>query len=121
MIYTNEMVATGRSLFILNLSAEASLTNDFRYIKELLMQRHNFYLNKCWELRAENGVDVYTGKTDAFMSQQTQLHKTRGLLSWEEGIGSWQLNRTDVAKFPLDEPLLARTSLPRSTSPRLCR
>ena len=37
MIYTKEMVATGRSLFILNLSVEASLTNGFRYITELLM------------------------------------------------------------------------------------
>ena len=45
MIYTNEMVPTGRSLFILNLYAEASLTNGFRYMKELLMQHYNFYLN----------------------------------------------------------------------------
>ena len=56
MIYTNEMVATGRSLFILNLSAEASLTNGFRYVKELLMQRHNFYLNRSYELLTGNGV-----------------------------------------------------------------
>jgi hypothetical protein len=66
VIYTNEMVATGRSLFILNLSAEASLTNGFGYKKELLMQRHNFYLNKSWELLKDNGIDVYTVKTDAF-------------------------------------------------------
>ena len=56
MIYTNEMVPTGRSLFILNLYAEASLTNGFRYIKELLMQRHNFYLNRSYELLTGNGV-----------------------------------------------------------------
>ncbi|MFM7983292.1 MAG: hypothetical protein ACKPKO_28620, partial [Candidatus Fonsibacter sp.] len=46
MMYTSEMVATGRSLFYLNLYAEASLTNGFRYIKELLMQHHNFYLQQ---------------------------------------------------------------------------
>ena len=55
MIYTNEMVPTGRSLFILNLSAEASLTNGFRYIKELLMQHHNFYLNSSYKLLTDNG------------------------------------------------------------------
>ena len=65
MIYTNEMVPTGRSLFILNLSAEASLTNGFRYAKELLMQRHNFYLNSSYNLLTDNRVDVYTIKTDA--------------------------------------------------------
>ena len=58
MQYTNEIVATGRSLFLLNLSAEASLTNGFRYIKELFMQQHNFYLNKSWELLTDNGVDA---------------------------------------------------------------
>ena len=62
MVYTNEMVATSRSLFVLNLSAEASLTNGFRYIEELLMLRHNLYLNKSWELLKDNGIDVYTVK-----------------------------------------------------------
>ena len=66
MIYTNKMVATGRSLCMLSLSAEASMTNDFRYIKELLMQRHNFYLNKSRELLTEEGVDVCTVQTDVF-------------------------------------------------------
>ncbi|MFM7990456.1 MAG: hypothetical protein ACKPKO_65175, partial [Candidatus Fonsibacter sp.] len=47
---TSTATPTGESLFILNLSAEASLTNGFRYIKELLMQHHNFYLDKCFEL-----------------------------------------------------------------------
>ena len=55
MIYTNEGVATGRSLFILNLSAEASLTDGFRLIKELLMQHHYFYLNSSYKLLTDNG------------------------------------------------------------------
>ena len=28
------------------------------------------------------------------------------MLNWEEGIGSWRLNRTDDIKFPPDESLL---------------
>ena len=61
MIYACEMVPTGKSLFILILYAEASLTKGFRYIKELLMQHHNFYLNSSYKLLTESGVDVYTG------------------------------------------------------------
>ncbi|MFM7981909.1 MAG: hypothetical protein ACKPKO_21575, partial [Candidatus Fonsibacter sp.] len=106
MIYTSEMVPTGKSLFILNLSAEASLTNGFRYIKELLMQHHNFYLKKSWELLTDNGVDVYTVKTDAFTIRQTQVETAKELLNWEDGIGSWRLNRTDDIKFPMDESLM---------------
>ena len=100
MVYTNEMVATGRSLFILTLSAEASLTNVFRYIQELLMQHHNFNLNKSWELLKANGIDVYTVKTDAFTIRQSQLDAAEELLNWEEAIGSWRLNKTDDIIFP---------------------
>ncbi|MFM7980033.1 MAG: hypothetical protein ACKPKO_12025, partial [Candidatus Fonsibacter sp.] len=65
MIYTIKMVPTGSSLFILKLYAQAYLKkNGFRYIKELLMQRHNFYLNSSYKLLTDNGVDVYTVKTD---------------------------------------------------------
>ena len=107
VIYTHEMVATGRSLFILNLSAEASLTNGFRYIKELLMQHHNFYLNKSYELLTGSGVDVYTVKTEAFAIRQTQLETAMELLNWEGGIGNWRLNITKDITFPIEEPLMA--------------
>ena len=60
--YTSTVAPTGMSLFILNLSAEASLTNGFIYIKEQLMQRHN-YLNKSLMLLNKSGVHVYTVET----------------------------------------------------------
>ncbi len=81
MTYACEMVPTGKSLFILNLYAEASLTNGFRYIKELLMQHHNFYLNSSYKLLTNNGIDVYTVKTDAFTIRQSQLEAARELLN----------------------------------------
>ena len=83
MLYTSEMVATGRILFILNPYADASLTNGFRCIKELLMQHHNFYLNNSYKLLTDNGVDVYTVETDAFTIRQSQLDTARGLLNWK--------------------------------------
>ncbi len=86
-----EMAPTSKCLFVLNLSAECSLNNGFRYIKELLLQHHNFHLNKCWKLLQESGVDVYTVKTDAFAIPNTRLEEAEELLSWEAGIGSWRL------------------------------
>ncbi|MFM7978197.1 MAG: hypothetical protein ACKPKO_02685 [Candidatus Fonsibacter sp.] len=77
MIYACKMAPTGKSLFILNLYAEASLTNGFKYIKELLMQRHNLYLNSSYNLLTNNGIDVYTVKTDAFTIRQSQLETAR--------------------------------------------
>ena len=35
------------------------------------------------------------------------MDAAKALLSWEEGIGSWRLNRTDDIKFPIDESLMA--------------
>ena len=43
-VYRNTMKPTGKCCY---LSAEACLTNGFRYIKELLMQHHNFYPATC--------------------------------------------------------------------------
>ncbi|MFM7981977.1 MAG: hypothetical protein ACKPKO_21930, partial [Candidatus Fonsibacter sp.] len=67
------MVVKGRGIFILNLYAEAYLTNGFRYIKKLLMQYHNSYLNTFYKLLTDNGVDVYTVESDAFTAIQNQL------------------------------------------------
>ena len=104
--YTSNVAPAGKRLFILNLSAEASLTNGFRNIKELLMQRRNVYLNHFWKLLTEEGIDVYTGRMDAFTIQQTQVHEARELLNWAEGIGSWRLNKAEDIKFPMDESLM---------------
>ncbi|MFM7981411.1 MAG: hypothetical protein ACKPKO_19055, partial [Candidatus Fonsibacter sp.] len=51
------------------------------------------------------------------LMSSVQLETARGLLnwldprqrgsSWEDGIGSWRLNRTEDIKFPIDETLMA--------------
>ncbi|MFM7989689.1 MAG: hypothetical protein ACKPKO_61290, partial [Candidatus Fonsibacter sp.] len=94
---------------IMNLYAEASLTNGFIYIKELLMQYHNFYLNISCKLLTDYGVDVYTVKTDAVAIMQSQLETARGLLIWEEGVGNCRPNKTEDLKFPIEEALMAQT------------
>ena len=97
---TVETVPTGKCLFILNLSAECSLSNGLRYIKELLLQHHNFYLNRCWKLLQASGVDVYTVKTDSFTILSSRIEEAEELLNWEAGIGSWRFSRSDDIKFP---------------------
>ena len=51
------------------------------------MRRQNFYLNKCWELLTNEGIDVFTVKTDAFTIEQSHVDYAKELLNWEEGIG----------------------------------
>ena len=95
-----------KRLYILNLSAQAELSNGFRYIKELLMQHHNFYLNKCWRLLEDDNIRVFTVKTDAFTIKKSQVDQAQELLSWNEGIGTWRLSKTAEIKFPSNEACL---------------
>ncbi len=90
-----------------DLSAECSLNNGFRHIKELLLQHHIFYLNKCWKLLKESGVDVYTVKTDAFTIPSARLEEAEELLNWGTGIGSWRFSRSDDIKYPDADNMLA--------------
>ena len=57
-----KQVATGNTLYIMSIQAEASMTNGFTFIKELLLQHHNFYLKRSYDLLNENGVKVFTVK-----------------------------------------------------------
>ena len=42
-------VEKGKPLYVLNITAKRFLVNGFRYIKELLMQHHNFFTNESYE------------------------------------------------------------------------
>ena len=87
-------------LYILNISASVSLTNGFRYIKELLMQHHNYHMNECHETLLKNGIQVSTVKTDAFTISEGDLEKAKQLLNFKVGIGNWRVSKTEDIKFP---------------------
>ena len=90
---------TGGVLYILNISTSASLTNGFRYIKELLMQHHNYYMNECHETLLNNGIQVATVKTDALTISEGNLEKAKQLLNFEVGIGTRGLPRRRTSSF----------------------
>ena len=69
MIVGKEFKETDKVIYILNLSATACLNNGFRYIKELLVQIHNNYLQECLQLLKDANIPVYSVKTDAFTIQ----------------------------------------------------
>ena len=113
----NKPTPTGKCLWILNLSAQASLANGFRYIKELLTQHHNFYLNTRWKLLEDNKIPIHTVKTDAFTTKKSKLEEVQELLSWEEGVGTWRLSKTEDIKFPSNEECLLTLQLNKLLEP----
>ncbi len=44
--WQHQMAPTSKCLFALKLSAECYLNNGFRYIEEVFLEHHNFYVNK---------------------------------------------------------------------------
>jgi hypothetical protein len=76
------------------------LTNGFRYIKELLLEHHNFYLNECYQTLLRNKVHVATVKTDALTINSDDLEKAKELLNFSQGFGNWRLSKTEDIKYP---------------------
>ena len=62
--YVGKVVA---SYYVLTVSDEKRLTNGFRFLKELLLQHHNFKMNSVYKMFRENSIDLYSVKTDAFV------------------------------------------------------
>ena len=89
--------------YILNLKDKAQLKNGYRYIKELLLQQHNFSMYKAYFKLKDAGISVYSVKTDAFTIKAEDEEKARGLLDFHNDIGGWRVSKYDDIKLP-NEP-----------------
>jgi hypothetical protein len=97
----NISTPTLKELYVLNINKSATLTNGFRYIKELVLQRHNYFMNKSYKKLKEQNITVYSVKTDAFTIKESDVEKAKELLNFEPGIGNWRLSKTEDIIYPL--------------------
>jgi hypothetical protein len=77
--------------YILHISAQKDLTNGFRYIKELLLNYHNFKMYTDYEKLKNNNIDVFSVKTDAFTIKQSDVEKAKEVISFYDDIGGWRV------------------------------
>ena len=107
------------SYYILNLKDKAVLRNGYRYIKELLLQHHNFKMNQDFYKLIINNINVYSVKTDAFVIDSYNVEKAKQLLEFHNDIGGWKVSiqgeeinfpkvkyevaENDLIKIPVDE------------------
>ena len=85
----------GQKCYILNLKDTAELTNGFRYIKELILQMHNFSMYEAYEKLIENKVKVYSAKTDAFVIDTCNVDKARDILDFNNDVGGWRVSHSN--------------------------
>ena len=85
--------------YILNVVDRCELSNGFHFIKEMLLQYHNFKMQCAYQKLTENNVKVLSVKCDAFVVDcsgfnKFGLRKTQQLLDFHDGIGGWKLAKT---------------------------
>ena len=94
----------GEKLYILNVTDKTKLMNGFRFVKELLLQYHNFSMYEAYNKLVENNIKVYSVKSDAFTIHEDDLTRVvgkpnhfiksyrTGILQFEAGtIGNWRV------------------------------
>ena len=97
--------------YILNLKDKAQLKNGSRWIKEILLQYHNFTMwDAWWKLRNAN-VIVYSVKTDAYTIRSEDEAKAREVLDFHNDVGGWRVSKCDDIKLPTDNYKFAKNEL----------
>ena len=113
-----EFVETDKTLYVLNIYAQADMTNGFRYIKELLMQHFNQRMQESLDKLRHAGIKVYTVKTDAFTVREQDLAKAVEVLGVKmedekKEIGDWRWSKEGMdVKLPYERLNMVMNSLP---------
>ena len=70
----------GNPYYVLNVSKQTTLQNGFRYIKELVLQHHNYKIYYDIQNLNKNNIKVYSVKTDALTIHKNDIEKVKTLL-----------------------------------------
>ena len=104
----------GDTYYILNTTDRKTLVNGFRYIKELLLQYHNYAMYEAYTKLETKGVKVYSVKSDSFTIHQDDLSKVKpnpnhfiksyreGILNFESAIGNWRVSTSRI-NYPTEK------------------
>ena len=104
----------GETYYVLNTTDRKTLVNGFRYIKELLLQYHNYAMYEAYTKLEAKGVKVYSVKSDAFTIHQDDLSKVKpnpnhfiksyreGILNFESAIGNWRVSTSRI-NYPTEK------------------
>jgi hypothetical protein len=75
-LWATEETDVGHKYYILNITDRTDLQNGYRYIKELLLQFHNYKMYSDYHELTNAGIIVYRVKTDAFTMMFLFLKKS---------------------------------------------
>ena len=91
-----EVIGKKDKYYIVSKTGERKMMNGFRYIKELLLQNHNFDMYESYEKLKANNINVYAVKRDDFHIAQKDVRKAKKVLDFGCEIGSWRVESNKV-------------------------
>ena len=112
--HEEEQIHKGNTYYVLNTTDRQTLVNGYRYIKQLLLDYHNFAMYEAYNKLIAKGVKVYSVKSDSFTIHQDDLSKVKpnpnhfiksyreGILNFETGIGNWRVSTSRI-NFPTEK------------------
>ena len=68
----------GTKYYVLSVSEKKTSINGFMYIKELLLQYHNFKMYEAYKTLKDNDIKVYSVKTDCLTIHEDDVDKVYG-------------------------------------------
>lgn len=103
---------TDKKYYTLTVQNKKELTNGFRYIKELILQRHNFKMYKDYSTLIDNNIEVYGVKTDAFVIKPADVERARELIKFSKEIGGWRAENNKRVACPSDYYKMKENEIP---------
>jgi hypothetical protein len=100
---TTKITQEGNTYYVLNITQQTKLTNGFRYIKELILQHHNYKMYKDAKTLSKNNINTYSVKTDALTIDETDVEKVQTLLNFSTERGGWRVSKNEKIIFPNDK------------------
>jgi hypothetical protein len=82
-----------KKYYILTKTEEAQLENGFVFIKEMLLQGHNFKMYEAYKKLWVADVNVISVKTDAFVIDPAHLELAQSVLTFSDKVGEWRISK----------------------------
>ena len=107
----------GNKYYILNITDRTDLENWYRYIKELLLQIHNYKMYSDYNKLMNAGITVSSVKTDAFTIRKCDLKQAKKVIKFSTNIGGWRIPEQDNMYLPGVDYTLVENNLLKNDNP----
>ena len=101
-----------RKYYSLTVTDRVALRNGYTYIKELLLQYHNHKMQEDYNKLIDNGIDVWSVKTDAFVIRHEHLSKAKKAITFNNNIGGWRHEKGKPIAPPSEKHKMNENTIP---------